>query len=176
MQMRVRGATSSVSPISLQLSALWIDFLRAEDGFLSAGSMDFPRPLNRFLGIGSNFSHSRVAVTRVGFNIQPGGHFKEWHCTITAWFILIRRLGFRWIRFKRNVFFFPRKWPCRLNISILHYTNITIFITVPRDGFHWIFRLNQIISFHLLITSSTKCYSLNWTEKNIFSVTRTEVT
>ena len=106
MQMRVRGATSSVSPISLQLSALWIDFLRTEDGFLSAGSMDFPRPLNRFLGIGSNFSHSRVlAVTRVGFNIQPGGHFKEWHCTITAWFILIRRLGFRWIRFKRNVFF-----------------------------------------------------------------------
>ena len=83
----------------------WIDFLRTEDGFLSAGSMDFPRPLNRFLGIGSNFSHSRVAVTRVGFNIQPGGHFKEWHCTITAWFILIRRLGFRWIRFKRNVFF-----------------------------------------------------------------------
>ena len=93
-----------VSPISLQLSAL--NRFPSHWGWISLGPLNgFSRLLNRFLGIGSNFSHSRVAVTRVGFNIQPGGHFKEWHCTITAWFILIRRLGFRWIRFKRNVFF-----------------------------------------------------------------------
>ena len=72
----------SVSPITLQLSAL--NRFPSHWGWISLGRLNgFSRPLNRFLGIGSNFSHSPAKWwwQELGFNIQPGGHFKEWHCT-----------------------------------------------------------------------------------------------
>ena len=46
-----------VSPISLQLSTL--NRFPSHRGWISLGPLNgFSRPLNRFLGIGSNFSHS----------------------------------------------------------------------------------------------------------------------
>ena len=74
----------SVSPITPQLSAL-NRFPSSHWGWISLGRLNgFSRPLNRFLGIGSNFSHSPPEWwwQELGFNIQPGGDFKEWHCTI----------------------------------------------------------------------------------------------
>ena len=74
----------SVSPITRQLSAL-NRFPSSHWGWISLGRLNgFSRPLNRFLGIGSNFSHSPPEWwwQELGFNIQPGGDFKEWHCTI----------------------------------------------------------------------------------------------